>query len=79
MNNFFAELEVGFNRHADQPALILSGQDDWSYAELQQQINRVAAQLAAFGAGVGDRVLVQVPKSPENLALYLACLKLVLV
>ena len=79
MNNFFAELEVGFNRHADQPALILSGQDDWSYAELQQQINRVAAQLAAFGAGVGDRVLVQVPKSPENLALYLACLKLGLV
>jgi malonyl-CoA/methylmalonyl-CoA synthetase len=79
MNNFFAELEVGFNRHADQPALILTGQDDWSYAELQQQINRAAAQLAAFGAGAGDRVLVQLPKSPENLALYLACLKLGLV
>ena len=55
MSNFFAELEAGFKNHADQPALILSGQDDWSYAELQQQINRAAAQLAAFGAGAGDR------------------------
>ena len=79
MSNFFAELEAGFKTHADQPALILSCQDDWSYAELLLQINRAAAELAAFGAGAGDRVLVQLPKSSENLALYLACLKLGLV
>ena len=79
MSNFFAELEEGFKNHADQPALILSGQDDWSYAELLLQINRAAAELAAIGAGAGDRVLVQLPKSSENLALYLACLKLGLV
>lgn len=79
MSNFFAELEAGFKNHADQPALILSGQDDWSYAELLLQINRAAAELAAIGAGAGDRVLVQLPKSSENLALYLACLKLGLV
>ena len=79
MSNFFAELEAGFKNHADQPALILSGQDDWSYAELLLQTNRAAAELAAIGAGAGDRVLVQLPKSSENLALYLACLKLGLV
>ena len=79
MSNFFAELEAGFKNHADQPALILAGQDDWSYAELLLQINRAAAELAAIGAGAGDRVLVQLPKSSENLALYLACLKLGLV
>ena len=79
MSNFFAELEAGFKNHADQPALILSGQDDWSYAELLLQIDRAAAELAAIGAGAGDRVLVQLPKSSENLALYLACLKLGLV
>ena len=79
MSNFFAELEAGFKNHADQPALILSGQDDWSYAELLLQINRAAVELAAIGAGAGDRVLVQLPKSSENLALYLACLKLGLV
>ena len=79
MSNFFAELEAGFKNHADQPALILSGQDDWSYAELLLQINRAGAELAAIGAGAGDRVLVQLPKSSENLALYLACLKLGLV
>ena len=55
MSNFFAELEAGFKNHADQPALILSGQDDWSYAELLLQINRAAAELAAIGAGAGDR------------------------
>ncbi|MAA49833.1 MAG: malonyl-CoA synthase [Gammaproteobacteria bacterium] len=79
MSNFFAELEAGFKNHADQPALILSGQDDWSYAELLLQLNRAAAELTAIGAGAGDRVLVQLPKSSENLALYLACLKLGLV
>ena len=79
MSNFFAELEAGFKNHADQPALILSGQDDWSYAELLLQINRAAVELAAIGADAGDRVLVQLPKSSENLALYLACLKLGLV
>ena len=79
MSNFFAELEAGFKNHADQPALILSGQDDWSYAELLLQINRAAAELAPIDAVAGDRVLVQLPKSPENLALYLACLKLGLV
>lgn len=79
MSNFFAELEAGFKNHADQPALILSRQDDWSYAELLLQINRAAAELAAIGAVAGHRVLVQLPKSSENLALYLACLKLGLV
>ena len=79
MSNFFAQLEAGFEASADQLALILSGQNDWTYAALLQQINRAAAQLVAFGVNPGDRVLVQVPKSPENLALYLACLKLGLV
>jgi malonyl-CoA/methylmalonyl-CoA synthetase len=79
MGNFFAELEAGFKNNAGQPALILSGRDDWSYGELLLQINRAAAELAAIGAGAGDRVLVQLPKSSENLALYLACLKLGLV
>ena len=79
MSNFFAQLEAGFEASADQLALILSGQNDWTYAALLQQINRAAAQLVAFGVSPGDRVLVQVPKSPENLALYLACLKLGLV
>ncbi|MEC8491411.1 MAG: AMP-binding protein [Pseudomonadota bacterium] len=79
MSNFFAELEAGFEASSDQLALILSGQEDWTYAALLQQINRAAGHLMAFGVNPGDRVLVQVPKSPENLALYLACLKLGLV
>ena len=72
MSNFFSELEAGFDASADQLALILSGQNNWTYGELLYQINRAATQLIALGIEPGDRVLVQVPKSPENLALYLA-------
>jgi malonyl-CoA/methylmalonyl-CoA synthetase len=57
----------------------LASQQAWHYADLLQQINRVALELLCFGVSAGDRVLVQLPKSPENLALYLACLKLGLV
>ena len=79
MGNFFAELESGFVANKDETALSLPEQDDWLYADLLVQINRIASQLASFGVSAGDRVLVQLPKSPENLALYLACLKLGLV
>src|SRR5690606_30147523 len=36
---------------------------------------RIASFLCAAGVRVGDRVCVQVEKSPENLCLYLACLR----
>ncbi|NCF44061.1 MAG: AMP-binding protein [Proteobacteria bacterium] len=76
MSNFFAQLEQAFVANADRPALLLADQQAWHYADLLQQINRVAFELLSFGVTPGDRVLVQLPKSPENLALYLACLKL---
>ncbi|HCG71370.1 MAG TPA: hypothetical protein DE147_12945, partial [Gammaproteobacteria bacterium] len=79
MSNFFAQLEQAFVANADSPALLLASQQAWHYADLLQQINRVAFEFLCFGVSAGDRVLVQLPKSPENLALYLACLKLGLV
>ncbi len=79
MGNFFAELEQGFEAKAAQTALMLADRDDWTYRDLLRNINRAASELRAFGVKPGDRVFVQVPKSAENLALYLACLKLGLV
>lgn len=79
MSNFFAQLEQAFVANADSPALLLASQQAWHYADLLQQINRVAFEFLCFGVSAGDRVLVQLPKSPENLVLYLACLKLGLV
>jgi malonyl-CoA/methylmalonyl-CoA synthetase len=79
MSNFYAELALGFERNAQRPALLLDGQPDWSYADLVARVRVAAAELDAFGVVAGDRVMVQLPKSPENLALYLACLQLGLV
>jgi malonyl-CoA/methylmalonyl-CoA synthetase len=79
MSNFYAELALSFEGSAQRPALLLNGQPDWSYADLLGRVRLAAAELDAFGAVAGDRVMVQLPKSPENLALYLACLQLGLV
>ncbi len=46
-----------------------------SYGALFDQAARFATLLVARGVSPGDRVAVQVEKSPEALVLYLACLK----
>jgi malonyl-CoA/methylmalonyl-CoA synthetase len=46
-----------------------------TYADLDQRCARLAARLARFGVGRGDRVAVQVDKSVANLLLYFACLR----
>ncbi|MDO9222516.1 MAG: malonyl-CoA synthase [Caulobacter sp.] len=46
-----------------------------SYADLQAHTARYAHALRALGVRVGDRVAVQVEKSPENLYLYLAVVR----
>ncbi|HLS79999.1 MAG TPA: malonyl-CoA synthase [Steroidobacter sp.] len=47
-----------------------------SYAEMAALTARIAAALRARGVQTGDRVLVQVEKSPHAVALYLACLQI---
>ena len=47
----------------------------FSYADLEQHSARYAGVLSAQGVGRGDRVLVQVEKSPQAVFLYLACLR----
>ena len=46
-----------------------------TYAEMNQRVDRVAAALAQRAVVVGDRVVAQVDKSPDAIALYLACLR----
>ena len=47
----------------------------WTYADLEAESARFAAYLTGLGVKPGDRVAVQVDKSPQCLFLYLACLR----
>ena len=49
--------------------------DSYSYADVKRESARLANYLIALGARPGDRVTVQVEKSPRVLCLYLACLR----
>lgn len=52
------------------------GERRWTYAELDDVSDRVAASLAAAGVQAGERVAVFLPNCPELLFTYLACFKL---
>ncbi|MCY3622012.1 MAG: AMP-binding protein [Gammaproteobacteria bacterium] len=73
--NIYARFETAFRRARDGAALVCPGGEDWTYARLIAEVDRAGAALAAWGVGVGDRVLVQTEKTPEAVALYLACIK----
>ncbi|MGY2050721.1 malonate--CoA ligase [Methylobacterium sp. JK268] len=47
----------------------------WRYADLVAESGRYAAALVGLGVAPGDRVAVQVEKSPAVIALYLACVR----
>lgn len=64
-------------RPADPSAPLLERPDGTveSYGQVFDAAGRLAQTLADAGAVKGDRIAVQVEKSPEALALYLACLR----
>ena len=73
--NVYARFEAAFQNAADAPALVCPGREDWTYGRLVEEVGHAAGALDVRRVGVGDRVLVQVEKTPEAVALYLACLK----
>ncbi|MDI3421610.1 AMP-binding protein [Streptomyces luteolus] len=61
-----------------RPGKVLFEQPDGrclTYRETEETVRRVAARLVADGVTPGDRVAMQVEKSPEAVALYLATLR----
>jgi len=63
--------------HKNNPGTLLHLKDrtDWSYQDLIENAGRFAALLQQHGVNPGDRVAVQVAKSPEAIALYVACIQ----
>jgi malonyl-CoA/methylmalonyl-CoA synthetase len=70
--NFFSLLRSRYR--PDAPCLSVPGAESSTYAEIDALSGALAGALRAR-ARPGDRVAVQVDKSAENVALYLACLR----
>ena len=73
--NLYALLEAHFP--TDRNAACLETPDGvmWSFADVQAESARCASLMRERGVTPGDRVAVQVEKSPRAFVLYLACLR----
>ena len=74
--NLYQRFASAFAGAGAAPALLLPSGEDWRYADLEAAAGRMAGALLALGVAPGERVLVQVPKTPDAVALYLACLQI---
>lgn len=59
----------------DRTCLALDDGTELSYGDIDERSASFASSLARRGVDVGDRVVVQVDKSADAVALYLACLR----
>ena len=67
----------GWGGHAALIALNERGERDvYTYAELLEEVKRIAAALRGQGVGRGDRVAIYMPTCAEAIALMLACARI---
>jgi len=74
-HNLYQLFERAFPAERASPVLQTPSGESHSYADVERESARLANYLTALGARPGDRVTVQVDKSPQVLCLYLACLR----
>lgn len=75
MTNPLYDRLIGYRRDSDAVLLHLPEGGTITYAEMAARADRIAGLLRSRGVAKGDRLAMQCPKSPEALALYLACLQ----
>lgn len=73
--NFFADMHPVFEENASRPCFIFSRGGGWTFADLEERIGKSCGVLLRAGVKPGNRVVAQVAKSAEAIALYLACLR----
>ncbi|MDZ7627033.1 MAG: AMP-binding protein [Parvularculaceae bacterium] len=74
-DGLYALLAPRFASAGDRPFLTMPNGRSQTYGEIDALARKIAGALAASGVRPGDRVAVQVEKSAENVALYLASLR----
>jgi len=73
--NFYALIESRATAHAEKICLDCDKGPQVSYGDLIELTGRISRFIRLEGLVPGDRLVVQVPKSPFAVALYLACLR----
>jgi malonyl-CoA/methylmalonyl-CoA synthetase len=73
--NLYRLLSSGFPKDSTAPAMILPDNRVWTYGDIERASGRMANLIVSLGLKPGDRVAVQVEKTPESLVLYLATLR----
>ncbi len=73
--NLYDLLAAGFPADRGKSCFLLSDGAEISYGDLEGAAGRVAAGLLAMGVEPGDRVAMQVEKSPQAVMIYLGVLK----
>jgi malonyl-CoA/methylmalonyl-CoA synthetase len=74
-HNIYELFATKFSDSLTSPFLNVPGGLTYSYGQVDRRSAAMAAALAEGGARPGDRVVVQVDKSADAVALYLACLR----
>ena len=75
MENLYLRYREGFPKDLSTPCIELKDGSIISYKELEDQSSQYANGFSNLGLKPGDRISVQVNKSPEVLYIYLACLR----
>ena len=73
--NLYAKLKSRFAAHLDAPMLTTPGGASISYGDMDTRAAQMAGAFIDAGAQPGDRILVQVEKSFDNVAAYLGALR----
>ena len=73
--SFYSLLHQRSQDYEDQVCIELPTGQTWTYGQIHQHTALMAGLLSQLGVTAGDRVAVQVEKSPEAVILYLACLR----
>ena len=75
MENLYLRYREGFPKDLSTPCIELKDGSIITYKDLEDQSSQYANGFSNLGLKPGDRVSVQVNKSPEVLYIYLACLR----
>jgi malonyl-CoA/methylmalonyl-CoA synthetase len=74
-HNLYSVFTRHFPDNRQRVAIETAAGRNISFAELESASARMAKLLVGLGLQAGDRVTVQIEKSPEGVFLYLACLR----